>query len=65
MITLGVVLEYLAAIGVWLGWWAMGWPDLTGTKWESASATRFGTNIIGRTSSTGQSTALPPRSRSG
>ena len=50
MVALGVVLIYfLAAIGVWLGWWAMGWPDLTGSKWEPVSGAHwFGTNIIGQ-----------------
>ncbi|MEQ1802407.1 MAG: ABC transporter permease [Gammaproteobacteria bacterium] len=50
MVALAVVLVYLvAAIGVWLGWWAMGWPDLTGTKWEPVSRGHwFGTNIIGQ-----------------
>jgi len=50
MVALGVVLVYfVAAAGVWLGWWAMGWPDLTGTKWEPVSGTHwFGTNIIGQ-----------------
>lgn len=47
---LGVVLVYfVAAAGVWLGLWAVGWGDLTGTKWEPASAAHwFGTNIIGQ-----------------
>jgi ABC-type dipeptide/oligopeptide/nickel transport system permease subunit len=50
MVALGVVLVYfVAAVGVWLGWWAMGWPDLTGTKWEPVSGAHwFGTNIIGQ-----------------
>jgi ABC-type dipeptide/oligopeptide/nickel transport system permease subunit len=45
-----VVLVYLiAAIGVWIGWWATGWADITGGKWEPVSATHwFGTNIIGQ-----------------
>jgi ABC-type dipeptide/oligopeptide/nickel transport system permease subunit len=47
---LGVVFVYfVAALGVWLGLWADGWGDLTGTKWEAASAAHwFGTNIIGQ-----------------
>lgn len=50
MVALGVVLVYfIAALGVWLGWWAQGWGDLLGGKWEPASATHwFGTNIIGQ-----------------
>jgi ABC-type dipeptide/oligopeptide/nickel transport system permease subunit len=45
-----VVLVYLiAAVGVWVGWWATGWADITGGKWEPASAAHwFGTNIIGQ-----------------
>jgi ABC-type dipeptide/oligopeptide/nickel transport system permease subunit len=45
-----VVLLYLtAAVGVWLGWWAVGWADITGGKWEPVSAAHwFGTNIIGQ-----------------
>jgi len=47
---LGVVfLYFVAAAGVWLGLWAVGWSDLSGTKWEAASAAHwFGTNIIGQ-----------------
>ncbi|MEZ5564151.1 MAG: ABC transporter permease [Gammaproteobacteria bacterium] len=50
MFALGVVLIYfVAAIGVWLGWWSSGWGDLAGTKWESVSAQHwFGTNVIGQ-----------------
>lgn len=50
MLALGVVLLYfIAATGVWLGWWAMGWPDLTGAKWEPVSGAHwFGTNVIGQ-----------------
>jgi oligopeptide transport system permease protein len=50
MVALGVVVVYfLAAAGVWLGWWAGGWGDLSGTKWEGVSAAHwFGTNIIGQ-----------------
>ena len=49
MLALGVVLLYfVAALGVWLGWWAGGWGDLTGAKWEPTSRAHwFGTNIIG------------------
>jgi ABC-type dipeptide/oligopeptide/nickel transport system permease subunit len=50
MIALGVVLLYfVAALGALLGWWAGGWADLTGTKWEPVSGAHwFGTNIIGQ-----------------
>lgn len=50
MIGLGVVLVYLvAALGVWFGWWATGWGEVAGGKWEPSSATYwFGTNIIGQ-----------------
>lgn len=50
MAALGVVLAYLvAAIGVWLGWWATGWDVLSGSKWEPMSSAHwFGTNIIGQ-----------------
>jgi ABC-type dipeptide/oligopeptide/nickel transport system permease subunit len=50
MLALSVVLLYfVAALGVWLGWWAGGWGDLTGTKWEPTSRAHwFGTNIIGQ-----------------
>jgi ABC-type dipeptide/oligopeptide/nickel transport system permease subunit len=44
-----VVVYFLAAVGVWLGWWATEWADITGTKWEPPSARHwFGTNIIGQ-----------------
>ena len=33
MLALAVVAGYfLVAVGVWFGWWASGWPDLTGSK---------------------------------
>ncbi len=50
VVALGVVLVYfVAAAGVWLGFWANDWGDLGGTKWEAASAAHwFGTNIIGQ-----------------
>jgi peptide/nickel transport system permease protein len=50
MLALGVVLAYfVVALGAWLGWWAGGWPDLTGSKWEPVSRAHwFGTNIIGQ-----------------
>jgi ABC-type dipeptide/oligopeptide/nickel transport system permease subunit len=44
-----VAIYLMAAIGVWLGWWATGWADITGSKWEGVSAAHwFGTNIIGQ-----------------
>ncbi len=50
MLALAVVAGYfLVAVGVWFGWWASGWPDLTGSKWEPVSASHwFGTNVIGQ-----------------
>lgn len=50
MISLAVVLGYaVIAAGAWLGLWATGWADLSGSKWESPSAEHwFGTNIIGQ-----------------
>ena len=50
MVSLIFVLFYLLiALGVTLGWWASGWSDVTGGKWEGMSATHwFGTNLIGQ-----------------
>ena len=50
MIGLAIVLVYLvAAIGVWLGWWATDWAAVAGDKWEGPSAAHwFGTNLIGQ-----------------
>lgn len=50
MIGLAVVLAYfIAALGVWMGWWATGWADVDGGKWEPASSAHwFGTNLIGQ-----------------
>jgi len=50
MWSLAVVLVYLfTAIGVVMGWWASGWSELAGGKWEPVSAAHwFGTNIIGQ-----------------
>jgi ABC-type dipeptide/oligopeptide/nickel transport system permease subunit len=50
LLGLGVVLAYLlAAVGVWLGWWATDWAVITGAKWGPVSAAHwFGTNIIGQ-----------------
>lgn len=50
MLGLAVVLAYfVAALGVWLGWWATGWAEVAGGKWEPVSATHwFGTNMIGQ-----------------
>jgi len=44
-----VVIYFAAAAGVWLGWWATEWADITGTKWGPVSGAHwFGTNIIGQ-----------------
>jgi len=50
MLSFGVVLLYMiAALGVWLGWWATGWSAVEGGKWQGMSATHwFGTNMIGQ-----------------
>lgn len=50
MLSFGVVLVYLfVALGVWFGWWATGWSEVAGGKWEAASAQHwFGTNLIGQ-----------------
>lgn len=50
MFALGVVcLYFVAAAGVWLGFWSTGWGDLVGGKWEPMSMRHwFGTNIIGQ-----------------
>ena len=50
MFALAVVVVYsLIAAGVWLGWLATDWADVTGGKWEAASFEHwFGTNIIGQ-----------------
>ena len=44
-----VVTYSVIAVGVWFGWFASDWADVTGGKWESASGSHwFGTNIIGQ-----------------
>lgn len=50
MIGLAIVSIYLiAAIGVWCGWWANEWAQITGERWGPVSAPHwFGTNIIGQ-----------------
>jgi len=50
MFSFGVVLLYMAvALGVGLGWWATGWSEVAGGKWEGMSAEHwFGTNLIGQ-----------------
>jgi len=50
MLSFGVVLLYMiAALGVWLGWWATGWSAVEGGKWQGMSAAHwFGTNMIGQ-----------------
>jgi len=50
MIGLAIVLAYfVGALGVWLGWWAAGWAEIAGGKWNPPSAEHwFGTNLIGQ-----------------
>jgi ABC-type dipeptide/oligopeptide/nickel transport system permease subunit len=50
MLGLGIVVLYvIAALGVWLGWWATAWAEVGGGKWEPASPQHwFGTNLIGQ-----------------
>ena len=50
MVAFGFVLAYMVvAIGVSLGWWAAGWGDVAGGKWEGITAQHwFGTNLIGQ-----------------
>lgn len=50
MLSLAFVLFYtLIAVGVWFGFLAQGWNDVSGAKWETASVQHwFGTNIIGQ-----------------
>jgi len=50
MFAFAIVVAYsVIAIGVWLGWFASDWADVTGGKWETASSGHwFGTNIIGQ-----------------
>ena len=44
-----VLLYMVVALGVVFGWWATGWADLAGGKWEPPSGAHwFGTNIIGQ-----------------
>ena len=44
-----VLIYFVAALGVWCGWWGTDWADLGGSKWEPVSAAHwFGTNIIGQ-----------------
>lgn len=44
-----VAVYFLAAVGVWMGWWATGWAEIAGAKWGPVSAEHwFGTNIIGQ-----------------
>lgn len=47
---LAIVSMYLiAAFGVWCGWWATEWGQITGERWGPVSAQHwFGTNIIGQ-----------------
>jgi len=50
MLGLAVVLVYfVTALGVWLGWWASGWAEVQGGKWDPVSWQHwFGTNLIGQ-----------------
>jgi len=50
MFAFAIVVTYsVIAVGVWFGWFASDWADVTGGKWESASGSHwFGTNIIGQ-----------------
>jgi peptide/nickel transport system permease protein len=50
MVGLAIVLAYfVTALGVWAGWWATGWSDVGGGKWDPVSAEHwFGTNLIGQ-----------------
>jgi ABC-type dipeptide/oligopeptide/nickel transport system permease subunit len=44
-----VAVYFVAAVGVWLGWWATDWALITGERWAPASPAHwFGTNIIGQ-----------------
>ncbi len=44
-----VLVYFVAALGVWFGWWATGWAEVNGGKWEGPSAAHwFGTNLIGQ-----------------
>ena len=50
MVGFGIVLLYfVTALGVWLGWWATGWAEVAGGKWDPPSGAHwFGTNLIGQ-----------------
>ena len=50
MAAFAIVVAYsVVAVGVWFGWFASEWADVTGAKWESVSVSHwFGTNIIGQ-----------------
>jgi ABC-type dipeptide/oligopeptide/nickel transport system permease subunit len=50
LVGLAIVSIYLiAAVGVWCGWWATEWAQITGERWGPVSARHwFGTNIIGQ-----------------
>jgi len=50
MVAFAFVLLYMViALGVTFGWWASGWGDVLGGKWEGMSSAHwFGTNLIGQ-----------------
>jgi ABC-type dipeptide/oligopeptide/nickel transport system permease subunit len=50
MIALGVVLVYfVVALGVWLGWLGQSWSETTGLRWGGISSEHWlGTNLIGQ-----------------
>jgi ABC-type dipeptide/oligopeptide/nickel transport system permease subunit len=42
-----VLLYFLAALGVWCGWWGTDWADLGGSKWEPVSAAHWSGGVLG------------------
>lgn len=45
-----IIAVYIAmAVGVWAGWWAVGWGEIVGGMWEPPSARHWlGTNLLGQ-----------------
>lgn len=44
-----VLVFFLLAVGVWLGWLGQHWSDASGSRWESPGAEHwFGTNLLGQ-----------------